>query len=194
MKSVRGCSIDERRRLIPDRSIVSWCVLLGMSLALAGCPSSQVRQAEHLVSEGRLDDAVELYRKSSRQDPFNERLQEQLAEAPPYATPGAADRIPSVANSLNVDLLSRPSNSAYGILENHRFIGQMPLGRKLFAHTLAVSSVRINVRRMLNPGNAGNFADGVIGATAIERGSILVTNDFRLLNAVNELGGRAARP
>lgn len=47
---------------------------------------------------------------------------------------------------------------------------------------------------MLNPGNAGDFAAVVIGATAIERGSILVTNDFRLLNTVNELGGLAARP
>lgn len=111
------------------------CVVLGIGLLLAGCPSGQVRQAEYLAAEGRLDDAVELYRKASRQDPFNERLQEQLAEATPYATPyatpGAADRIPSVANSLNVDLLSRPSNSAYGILENHRFIGQMPLAKEV---------------------------------------------------------------
>lgn len=71
--------------------------------------------------------------------------------------PSAADKISSVANSLNVDL-------------------------------------RINVRALLNQGAVGNFADGIIGATAIERGSILVTNDFRLLNAVNKLGGSAIRP
>jgi predicted nucleic acid-binding protein len=40
----------------------------------------------------------------------------------------------------------------------------------------------------------GNFADGVIGATAIERGSTLVTHDQALIDAVNALGGSARKP
>jgi PIN domain nuclease of toxin-antitoxin system len=71
--------------------------------------------------------------------------------------PGAATQIPSVPNSLNVDL-------------------------------------RINVRGQLTPKVRGNFADGVIGATSIERGSTLITHDDALINAVNALGGAARKP
>jgi RHS repeat-associated protein len=71
--------------------------------------------------------------------------------------PGAASQIPSVPNSLNVDL-------------------------------------RINVRAQLTPKAKGNFADGVIGATSIERGSTLITHDQALINAVKALGGDARKP
>ena len=53
---------------------------------------------------------------------------------------------------------------------------------------------RINVRGGLAPGSRGNFADGIIGATAIDRGSTLVTRDKALAEAVKAAGGRVADP
>jgi len=53
---------------------------------------------------------------------------------------------------------------------------------------------RINVRGLLTPKKRGNFADGVIGATSIERGSTLISSDESLINAVNTLGGAARKP
>ena len=53
---------------------------------------------------------------------------------------------------------------------------------------------RINIRGLLTPGQAGNFADGIIGATAIERNLTLVTSERKLHNladAVRQLGGTA---
>jgi RHS repeat-associated protein len=55
-------------------------------------------------------------------------------------------------------------------------------------------NLRINVRSKLTPKKEGNFADGIIGATAIERGAILVTHDKALRKAVNDLGGTAVAP
>jgi predicted nucleic acid-binding protein len=54
--------------------------------------------------------------------------------------------------------------------------------------------LRINVRAGLTPKGSGNFVDGIIGATAIERGSILVTADKALTRAVQALGGAVTRP
>jgi predicted nucleic acid-binding protein len=54
--------------------------------------------------------------------------------------------------------------------------------------------LRINVRGQLTPKLRGNFADGVIGATSIERGSTLITHDQALIDAVNALGGAARKP
>src|SRR5262249_1998274 len=53
---------------------------------------------------------------------------------------------------------------------------------------------RINVRAGLTAKKTGNFADGVIGATAIERNSTLVTRDKALSNAVKKAGGRVKHP
>lgn len=53
---------------------------------------------------------------------------------------------------------------------------------------------RINVRAGLTPGRQGNFADGIIGATAIERDALLLTRDQELLKAVIRAGGKAATP
>jgi RHS repeat-associated protein len=50
---------------------------------------------------------------------------------------------------------------------------------------------RINVRGNLQPGRKGNFQDGIVGATAIERKSKLVTGDKQLSEAVNKSGGKA---
>jgi RHS repeat-associated protein len=55
-------------------------------------------------------------------------------------------------------------------------------------------NLRINVRGQLTPRVRGNFADGVIGATAIERNAILVTHDGNLLKAVMRLGGVGFKP
>jgi len=55
-------------------------------------------------------------------------------------------------------------------------------------------NIRINVRGDLTPKGKGNLADGIIGATAIERGSTLVSNDKALVNAVTKLGGKAKTP
>jgi hypothetical protein len=55
-------------------------------------------------------------------------------------------------------------------------------------------NTRINVRGGLSPGKRGNFADGIIGATAIERASTLVTKDKALTKAVQEAGGRVFEP
>jgi predicted nucleic acid-binding protein len=71
--------------------------------------------------------------------------------------PNAARQIPSVPDSMNVDL-------------------------------------RINVRAGLTPKLKGNFADGVIGATAIERGSTLVTNEKALFDAMNALRAKVKKP
>jgi RHS repeat-associated protein len=71
--------------------------------------------------------------------------------------PSAASQIPSVANSVNVDLM-------------------------------------INVRGLLTPKLSGNYVDGIIGATAIEQGATLISNDKSLINAVNTLGGIARKP
>jgi predicted nucleic acid-binding protein len=54
--------------------------------------------------------------------------------------------------------------------------------------------LRISVRGLLTPKLRGNFADGIIGATAIDRGSTLVTHDRALIDAVNALGGVARVP
>jgi RHS repeat-associated protein len=51
-------------------------------------------------------------------------------------------------------------------------------------------NTRINVRGGLKSGTKGNFADGIIGATAIERGATLVTKDKALAGAVEKAGGR----
>jgi RHS repeat-associated protein len=53
---------------------------------------------------------------------------------------------------------------------------------------------RINVRAKLPPRKKGNFADGIIGATALERGSTLVTKDKGLAKAVRESGGKVIEP
>ncbi|MEI6218884.1 MAG: RHS repeat-associated core domain-containing protein, partial [bacterium] len=53
---------------------------------------------------------------------------------------------------------------------------------------------RINVRAALTPGRQGNFADGIIGATALERDALLLTRDQELLKAVIQAGGKAAIP
>jgi RHS repeat-associated protein len=55
-------------------------------------------------------------------------------------------------------------------------------------------NTRINVRGGLTPGTRGNFADGIIGATAIERGSTLVTRDGKLAEAVQKAGGKVMEP
>lgn len=55
-------------------------------------------------------------------------------------------------------------------------------------------NTRINVRGQLQSGAKGNFADGVIGGTSIERGSTLVTRDKKLMKAVKKLGGTATHP
>ncbi len=52
---------------------------------------------------------------------------------------------------------------------------------------------RINVRALLTPKRTGNYVDSIIGATALERGSTLITSDKSLCNAVNTLGGKAIR-
>jgi RHS repeat-associated protein len=80
-----------------------------------------------------------------------------LVEAGRIKMPRAAADIPSVADSLNVNL-------------------------------------RINVRELLTPKVAGNFADGIIGATALERDAILISRDEALIDAVNKLGGIARKP
>lgn len=49
---------------------------------------------------------------------------------------------------------------------------------------------RINIRGQITS-TRGKFGDGVIGATALERGSTLVSRDKQLRNAVNKLGGCA---
>ena len=49
---------------------------------------------------------------------------------------------------------------------------------------------RINIRGQISS-TRGRFGDGVIGATALERGSTLVSRDKQLRNAVNNLGGCA---
>lgn len=54
-------------------------------------------------------------------------------------------------------------------------------------------NTRINVRGQL-PAGRGRFGDGVTGATAIERGSTLVTRDKKLGEAVEKLGGKVKRP
>jgi RHS repeat-associated protein len=54
--------------------------------------------------------------------------------------------------------------------------------------------LRINVRAGLTNKATGNFVDGIIGATAIERGSILVTADRALTRAVQALGGAVTTP
>ncbi len=54
-------------------------------------------------------------------------------------------------------------------------------------------NTRINVRGQL-PEGRGRFGDGVTGATAIERGSTLVTRDKNLSKAVKNLGGNVKRP
>ena len=53
---------------------------------------------------------------------------------------------------------------------------------------------RINARAGLRSGKKGNFADGVIGGTALERGMTLVTRDKELLKSVRAAGGRAVTP
>jgi RHS repeat-associated protein len=80
-----------------------------------------------------------------------------LVEAGRIKMPRAAADIPSVADSLNVNL-------------------------------------RINVRDLLTPKLTGNFADGIIGATALERDAILISRDESLIDAVNKLGGIARKP
>jgi hypothetical protein len=50
-------------------------------------------------------------------------------------------------------------------------------------------NLRINVRGLLTPKASGNFADGIIGATSLERGATLVTHDVALGDAVSGLGG-----
>ncbi len=53
---------------------------------------------------------------------------------------------------------------------------------------------RILIRGYLRPGRKGNFVDGIIGATAIERNATLITNDADLLRAVIAAGGKARLP
>jgi predicted nucleic acid-binding protein len=53
---------------------------------------------------------------------------------------------------------------------------------------------RINVRDLLTPKLTGNFADGIIDATALERDAILISRDESLIDAVNKLGGIARKP
>ncbi|MCG8419741.1 MAG: hypothetical protein MJE77_17550, partial [Proteobacteria bacterium] len=53
---------------------------------------------------------------------------------------------------------------------------------------------RINVRGLLKNGTKGNFADGVIGGTALDRGSTLVSSDKALRRAVEALGGKVVGP
>jgi RHS repeat-associated protein len=55
-------------------------------------------------------------------------------------------------------------------------------------------NARINVRDLLTKRKTGNFADGIIGATALERGATLISNDKALRTAVTNLGGKAIRP
>ena len=58
-------------------------------------------------------------------------------------------------------------------------------------------NTRTNVRASLTPSKdkkSGNFADGVIGATAIERNSTLVTSDKKLIEAVRKAGGDVIKP
>lgn len=55
-------------------------------------------------------------------------------------------------------------------------------------------NTRINIRgeiQAAKPSSPGLFGDGAIGATAIESGSTLVTDDKLLRNAVNARGGTA---
>ena len=53
---------------------------------------------------------------------------------------------------------------------------------------------RINIRGLLTPGRSGNFADGIIGATALEGRFILVTGDKELFRAVIRAGGATVKP
>lgn len=55
-------------------------------------------------------------------------------------------------------------------------------------------NARINVRAGLTPGRPRNFADGIIGGTALERGSTLVTRDKELRRAVIGAGGKVRTP
>ncbi len=54
-------------------------------------------------------------------------------------------------------------------------------------------NTRINIRGQL-PAARDRFGDGVTGATAIERGSKLVTRDKKLAETVRKSGGEAVRP
>jgi len=54
--------------------------------------------------------------------------------------------------------------------------------------------LRINIRGELPVGAKGNFADGIIGASAIEQGATLLSNDAKLVKAVNAVGGKAGAP
>lgn len=55
-------------------------------------------------------------------------------------------------------------------------------------------NARINARAGLTPGRRGNFADGIIGGSALERGAILITRDQELLRSIINAGGRAIKP
>jgi RHS repeat-associated protein len=54
--------------------------------------------------------------------------------------------------------------------------------------------LRIAVRGELTAKGKGNFADGIIIATAFERNAVLVTSDKAVFNAVTRLGGRVIKP
>ncbi len=53
---------------------------------------------------------------------------------------------------------------------------------------------RINVRGALSPGRKGNFADGIIGGTALDLKVPLVTFDKDLTRAIRQLGGTVRKP